>query len=386
VSGSGTIQRLGPGEFRVWLSAGRADTGKRIRVSERVTGSYRDAQRRLAALKADLDSGRLIAQKAQTLAGFVESWWPSKSTSLSPTTARDQRRLLDVVILPAIGSRPLQRLTGAEIAAFLRVHIERGRVHRAASAYILLRHILRSAVKLGLIARSPLEGVPKPKPPYREMKIISGGDWQRALALLRERKSPWLTPFHVAITTGARRSEVAALRWQDFDPGKSTLRVQRAIHKLRPGEIIVREPKTARSRRTIALDGGTVSLLVEHRRESEHVAAMFGRKLRPTDYIFARTDGQPWPPDAYSRAWYRVTSELGLKGLRLHDLRHSAASLMLAAGVPVQLVAARLGHSSPAVTLNVYSHAVEGGDAAAAEKLAAMLNVDGGTRPALTGA
>ncbi len=375
MSGSGTITEIEKGKlYRVFLSAGKGPDGKYVRLSETVHGPFRAAQTRLGTLRASVDSGVYVARKAETVAGFVARWWPAKSTSLAPTTVRGQQGLLNGLILPAIGNRPLQRLTGQEISSMLTAIVERGHTPRAVSVYTLLRHILRSAVKMGALGRSPMDGVPQPKPNYREMKILAPTDWRRLRDHLTSRESHWTPLFTLAITSGLRRSELAGLRWGDLDEEAGILTVRRAVHKLQPGQFIVRKPKTARSRRAVALDQGTLATLAVHRAAADNVAGMVGRAVQPVDYIFARGDGTPWPPEAFSLAWRRLTASLGIRGVRFHDLRHSAASLMLAGGVPVQLVSARLGHASAGFTLNTYAHALPGAQVEAAEKLAAILN------------
>ncbi len=375
MSGQGTITEIEKGKvYRLFLSAGKGPDGKYVRITETVHGSFRAAQSRLGAVRNKLDTGAHVARKAETVGDFIARWWPAKSASLAPTTARCYRDLIDGHILMAIGNCPLQRLTGQDISAMLTAIISRGHTPRAASTHGVLRIILRSAVKMGALGRNPMDGVPQPRPPYREMKILAPADWRRVRDHFTSRESHWTPFFTLAITSGLRRSELAGLRWGDLDTESGILTVRRAVHKLQPGEFIVREPKTARSRRAVALDQGTLSVLATHRKQVDTVAGMFGRSVQPADYIFASADGNPWSPQAASRAWRKLTASLGIRGVRFHDLRHSAASLMLAAGVPVQLVSARLGHASAGFTLTVYAHALPGAEAEAAEKLAGILN------------
>ena len=375
MSGAGTITEIEKGKlYRVFLSAGRGPDGKYVRISETVHGTFRAAQTRLGTLRASLESGAYVARKAETVEAFVARWWPAKSTSLAPTTVEGYRAIIDGQILPALGSKPLQKLTGQEISATLTAIVDRGHTPRAISTHAVLRLILREAVKMGALGRNPMDGVPQPRRPHHEMKILPPADWRRCREYLIRRESHWTPLFTLAITGGLRRSELSGLRWGDLDTETGILTVRRAVHKLKPGEFIVREPKTARSRRGVALDKGTLAVLAAHRESADKAAEMFGRTVQPGDYIFARGDGTPWPGEAFSLAWRRTIAALGIRGVRFHDLRHSAASLMLAGGVPVQLVSARLGHSSPAITLGVYAHALPGASQDAAEKLAAILN------------
>ncbi len=381
MSGAGSITKLANGDHGVWVSAGvNPDTGKRVRIFERVSGTYRQAQTRLAAMRSDIDAGRYIASGPETFGAFIERWWPQKAQALAPTTAQGYRHLLDRVILPKLSKRPIQKIAVGEIAGLLAFHIERGRVGEADHAFVLLRHIFRKAVQMGAIAKSPLNGLERPKSPHREMNIISPADWGRVRQHLAKCESWWLPAFHLAITSGLRRSEIAGLKWQDLDADRGLIVVRRAVHALRAGQWIEREPKSERSRRVVALDRGTVDVLLDHRRASERVAKMFGREMFPADFMFARSDGQPWEPDAYSRAWRAVCKRVNLPGIRMHDLRHSAASYLLASGIAPHVVSERLGHSKVAFTMQIYGHVLPTQQAEAAERLADIL---GGKRLAL---
>lgn len=211
---------------------------------------------------------------------------------------------------------------------------------------------------------------------------LSPADWGKVRQHLIDRRSWWLPAFHLAITSGMRRSEIAGLKWQDVDADRGVVVVRRAVHALRAGQWIEREPKSERSRRVVALDRGTVHVLLEHKRACERTAELFEHALSASDFMFAKSDGQPWEPDAYSRAWRAVCKRLGLPGLRFHDLRHSAASLLLASGIAPHVVSERLGHAKVSFTMQVYGHVLPTQQAEAAERLAGIL---GGTQnvPAL---
>lgn len=384
MSGQGTIEKLPDGTFRLWISAGRDDVGKYRRISERFGGSYRDAQRRLAALRADVDSGRYIARRKGTLAGFVEAWWPAKVASIAPTSARGYRQSLDSYILPSLGQRDLQKLSGAEISATLGQLTERGKFRSAEATYIVLKIVLNAAIKQGALARSPLAGVERPKVARRELTVLTPADWQRVREYLEARESWALGPLTVALTSGVRRSELSGLQWRDVDFEKGILHVRRAYHVLKGKPGFYREPKSERSRRAIALDARTVDTLRAQRVDAERTAAMFARKVADTDPVFARADNTPWPPDTFSGVWQRIAKTFGLD-VRLHDLRHTSATLLLGANVPVQLVSQRLGHASAGFTLSTYAHVMPGAATEAAEKLAAILN-EPRRVPALTAA
>ena len=377
MSGAGSITKLPNGEHGVWLSAGTdPDTGKRVRIFERVPGTYRAAQTRLAAMRADVDSGRYVARRAETLSAFIESWWGAKRASIAPTTQRGYRRLIDTHILPAMGGKAIQRVSGADVSAMIGKLTAREKLRTAEQLYLVAGIIFNAAVKQGTIGRSPMAGVERPRPERRELHVLSADDWGRVREYLEKRESWTLRPLALLLTTGLRRSELCGLQWGDVDFARGLLYVRRSYHSLSTSFRGYRKPKTAGSKRAIALDGHTLDMLRAHRADAVRTAEMFGRPLPDSAPLFTiNADGGPISPDSLTGAWRRIAKALGLN-VRLHDIRHSSATLLLAAGVPVQLVSQRLGHASAGFTLSVYAGVLPGAQHDAAEKLAALL--DGG--------
>jgi integrase len=178
---------------------------------------------------------------------------------------------------------------------------------------------------------------------------------------------------HLAATCGARRGELCALRWQHIDWNASALTIGRAIVAVKGG-LIEKDTKTHAARR-IALDPATLAVLAEQRDQANARASVAGVDLPTSAYVFStEPDGSiPWTPTTVTK-WFQATREaLGIENVRLHDLRHFAATRLLAAGVPVRTVSGRLGHANAATTLTVYAHFLEASDQAAAEVMGALL-------------
>lgn len=178
---------------------------------------------------------------------------------------------------------------------------------------------------------------------------------------------------HLAAATGARRGELCALRWSDIDFEAKTLTISRSIVEAAHSALVEKDTKTHGSRR-IALDDGTVIALLEHRVDREAAATAADATYTRHSYLFSRSvDGsKPWPPNDVTKAFVRVRDRCGV-GNRLHDLRHFAATRLLAAGVSVRTVSGRLGHANAATTLGVYAHFLEASDRDAAATLGALL-------------
>lgn len=179
--------------------------------------------------------------------------------------------------------------------------------------------------------------------------------------------------FTILATTGLRRGEGLGLRWSDVDLGEGRLAVRQTLLAVN-NHIEFGEPKTHRSRRTVDLDPSTVAVLKARRKAQleERAEAGLGRP-RADALIFTDERGDPLHPNLVSRTFRRLVREAGLPTIRLHDLRHSHATLALQAGVHVKIVSERLGHSSVTITLDTYSHAIPGLQRDAAEKVAALI-------------
>ncbi len=177
----------------------------------------------------------------------------------------------------------------------------------------------------------------------------------------------------MAFATGLRRGELLALRWSDVDLAGGRLSVRRSLERV-GGEIRTKEPKTARSRRTVALPTFAITAL-RTRKDDQHrnLAVLFGdleaRRRQREGWVFDRIDGEPWDPGAFSLAFYRLIRRAKLPAVRFHDLRHSYGTLALAAGTDLKTISAALGHSTISTTANIYLHAVESLQQEAADRI-----------------
>jgi len=163
-----------------------------------------------------------------------------------------------------------------------------------------------------------------------------------------------------------RRSELLALRWQDIDSILGQIYVNRSVHVLKGSRVHFRTPKTAKGRRTIALTPSTLLMLADYRKRKEVEALLLGRPIPDSDLLFGDLEGKPVLPSTLTHAWSRIVKKAGLKQIRLHDARHTHASLMLKQGIHPKIVQERLGHSSITITLDTYSHVAPGLQQAAA--------------------
>ena len=182
------------------------------------------------------------------------------------------------------------------------------------------------------------------------------------------KNSPYYVLFYAALFTGMRRSELLALRWQDVDFIFSQVYVSRSLHVLKGGKVVFKSPKTASGRRTVALPPSAILLLEEHKEKQALDRAMLGIPLKDDDLVFSHLEGKPLLPNTVTHAWIKLVRRTGLKCIRLHDARHTHASLMLKQGTHPKIVQERLGHASIQITLDTYSHVAPGLQEAAATR------------------
>ncbi len=243
-----------------------------------------------------------------------------------------------------------------------------GVVHR------VLRKACNDAVVWGLLPRSPLVGVKPPRAEGTEMRTWTPEEVREFLTAVTDDRlyALWV----LVLSTGMRRGEVAGLRWSDVDLDAQVLAVRQTRVSV-AGEVHASDPKTRASRRQISLDQLVVSVMRAHRRHQLEERLAWGPAWVDSGYVFTREDGGPLHPERITVLFGRLVEETGLPKIRLHDLRHTSASLALAAGIHPKIMSERLGHASVAITLDLYSHVTPGLQTEAAEKLGAMILGDG---------
>lgn len=378
----GHIVKRGKNSYAVVVSLGfDAKTSKYRQSWTTVRGTKRDAEKKLAELQHQLDQGLFIRPAKTTLAAYLEQWLGSYARpNLGPRTTEGYSTIVRRHIVPELGSYTLTQLKPERIQRYYGDMLDHGRSDcegglsaRTVRHHAMVLHkALETAVAWGLLARNPADAVPPPKAQRPEWHLFTDGDARHFLEVAR---SSHLYPvFHVAISTGMRRSEILALRWCDIDLERSQAYVNRALHQLRGGETVVRQPKTAKGRRMVALSQGTVDVLRRHRGKSEAEAALFGRAIAEDDLVFSNSNGSVVRPDNVTKTWARIAKKCNLSGVRFHDARHLHASLLLKQGVHPAVVQSRLGHASIATTIDLYSHVAPGLQEAAAKRFDELLS------------
>ena len=289
--------------------------------------------------------------------------------------------VLDRYLLPNLGATPLAKLQPALLDLFYR-GLRDGKANhgRPLSPSTIrrihgtLRRALTQGVRWGQLPVNPAANASPPRVPLVDIKPPAPADVAGLFALANESDPDLATFVIVAAATGARRSEVLALRWSDVDLEGGTVSISRGL-VMGPDGLVEKDTKTHQSR-TVALDPTTLGVLEGHRVRAVDRAALCGSELPSSGHLFTRSvDGStPWFPDSVSRSFQGLCRKTGLSGVRLHDLRHYVATRLLTSGVDVRTVAGRLGHRNPSTTLNVYAAFVAESDRDAANVLGRLFD------------
>jgi integrase len=371
-------QKHGSWGYTVDLGPGlnpKGDHVERRQLTRFGFGTKKEAERALAEVLDAAARGTAVAVNSTTVAAFLREWLQTKvADQVRPTTAASYSAHVEQYFIPKLGHIRLRDLQPHHVETALReIQAERSmkpatlrRVHAS------LRSALGTAVRLRLIPANPAMNVslPSVKRPH-----VRPWEPEELGAFLDRADRDELGPaFQLLAATGLRRGEALGLRWADVELEKARLFVRQQVITVtakyaRPcslcggdhGRLAFGRPKTASGEdRLVDLDPHTVGVLLAHRLEQDERRRAFDGGYAEHGLVFPRPDGTPLHPDRLSDRFVELSEELGLRRVRLHDLRHGQASLMLAAGVDIVVVSKRLGHSSVAITSDTYTHLLPG--------------------------
>ena len=320
-----------------------------------------------------------IEPSREKLGPFLDKWLIAIRPNIRASAWASFESHVRIYLKPNLGHVQLQQLTPTDVDLMTaRLLDGEGRNGRRPLSPTTVRRILATlhsamayAVRKRKLDRNPASAADRPRSARVEMSTWTAEELGRFLERVHDHRLATL--FTVLATTGLRRGEGLGLRWSDLDLDAGRLAVRQTLLAIN-NHVTVGEPKTARSRRTVDLDPATVSVLRTHRKAQleERAEVGLGRPRRD-GLVFTDQRGEPLHPNAVSRTFSRLVADAQVPVIRLHDLRHTHATLSLQAGVHVKIVSERLGHSSVTITLDVYSHAIPGLQRDAAAKVAALI-------------
>lgn len=342
----------------------------------------KEAERMLADLVKRHHDGDYRPPDKITLGEYLERWLPTQRQPLAASTFSSYERNIRLHVLPYIGSISLQRLAPEDLDSLYATLLAEGRHNKdggplAAKTVRLVHAVIHKALadahRKGSVPRNiaDLADAPKISASARpHMRAWNADELRRFFELIEDH--PLYAAFYVKANTGMRRGEVLGLTWGIIDFDNARLSVTQNV-TAPDYQIIVSDVKSAQSLRTIDLDERTVQVLRSWRKRQLELYLQTGARADDSGFVFAKLNGDPLHPDFFSQSFERLVAKLDLPRIRFHDLRHTHATLLLKAGVPVKVVSERLGHASVAFTMQVYQHVLPGMQADAAATFGDMV-------------
>lgn len=367
-NGEGTISQRSDGRWEAKLTL---PGGKRRAFYGR---TKQEAAKKLRAALQAKDSNLPIPSERLTVERFFTDWLETLKPRVKSGTLERYEVDVRLRVIPNLGKRKLVSLSAADLQLLYSQCLESGlsptsvrNLHRVISA------ALTQAVKWSMVVRNVASLASAPKANKKEMAVLNREQASHFLEVAKGHRLEAL--FSLAITSGMRQGELLALKWKDVDLEAGSLQVRTTLRRTKDG-FVFSEPKTARSRRNVVLSQTALAALRHHRIAQNTERLGLGAIWEDNDLVFANEVGRPIEAqNVYNRSFKRILKQAGLPAIRFHDLRHTAATLMLGQGVHPKVVSDLLGHATVAITLDLYSHVLPTMHKEAAGKMDAIFGM-----------
>lgn len=362
--------------FRVDAGVNPA-TGKRRQMLRQGFKTKREAETALAAAQQSVEQGSVVSKSTMKLGEFLDEWLASQQGRLKASTHHSYV-ITSKRIRSGLGHVQVQALAPLQIESFYSDLLDHGRADGTGlspktvrNTHTVLRKALSDAQRLGLVHRNAADAARGPSVERPEFTVWSSEELQQFFAAAESNRLS--AAFVMLATTGLRRGEVLGVRWRDLDLDARTLSVVQTVTNV-DGQLVFGKPKTSRSVRQISIDERTASLMRQHRRaQREDQLAIGPDWCNDGDLAFTDETGGPIRPEWFSKEFGRLVAASGVPRIRLHDVRHTYATIALKTGIPAKVVSEHLGHSTIAITLDLYSHVTPGIDREATDKISAAM-------------
>lgn len=377
------------GTWTYAFSVNKAD-GSRRQVTKGGFATKKECESALTDRMADFGASPTAAVEPSKMAlerYLRDEWLPVIDAALKPSTATSYRDLVEAYVIPHLGDLRLCDVTQGQVAKLYTTLRTSGRRRARKNGdqslsestvrhvHVVLSAAFGHAVEAGLLRHSPIAALPRksrPKQTSHTKPEIQVWTAEQAQTFIEATAGDRLgAMFDLDLNTGLRRGELVALRWDDVDLDRGTLAVRR--NRVTVNYAVSEGTPKSRTARVVDIDAETVAMLRRHRRRQLEERMAWGEAWTETGLVFTRQDGTALHPQTATWHFHRLARAAGVPVLRLHDLRHTHATLGLAAGVPPKVMQERLGHSSIQITMDLYSHVIPGMQADAAAKIAGLL-------------
>ncbi len=335
-----------------WVGSVTLDNGKRKVFYGK---TKKEAREKMNKALYEQKQGMLVATPRQTVEQFLMQWLDGHRSSIRSRTHERYEEYVRLHIVPVIGHIQLQKLTAQHIKALYSKKLDEGLSPTTVnSLHGVLHKALEDAVKWELVVKNVSHIVDPPRRAHYEITALTMEQAQKLLETAKGHNMEAL--FMLALTTGMRRGEILALKWQDVSFVEKTIQVRRTFTRTPGHRYVEAETKTKRSRRNIVLPQIVVDLLLQHRVHQAEVKSEAGEHWQERDLVFCTSLGTPLNPNKVLERFKTLLKRAGLPDMRFHDLRHSAATILLTMRIHPKIVQELLGHNQISMTMDIYSH------------------------------
>jgi integrase len=336
--------------------------------------SQGDCRNWIKEMQAKIKEGLTLEGTKTTMGEFLDHWLSTAQYTVRPKTWNQYSQVVRQHILPSLGNIKLSEIRVDQIQSLCNIKLKGGTSPRLVRLiHAVIRRALNYAMQMGLIGRNPALAVTKPILRKKEMKTLTEVEVRTLLLAVKDTRYEAL--YHLAVTTGLRQGELLGLRWSDLDWKARRLKVQRQLQLLPKTGFVFSEPKSAAGRRSILVGPATVEKLQAHFQRQQIERRILGERWKENELIFPSVVGTPMEWRNLVRHFKGILKKAGLPNIRFHDLRHTAATLMLQQGIHPKIVQERLGHSQINLTLDTYSHVLPDMQEEVAEKMDEMFTL-----------
>jgi len=319
----------------------------------------KDAADWLLKTRNDYKNGLRVEGTKIIFTDFLDDWLETKKTHVAEQTWSYYSQIVRDYIKPKLGMFTLRELSTRRIQFFYNHLVEQEVGLRTIEKnHSIIHASLNYAVKYGLIPTNPDAFTDPPKPKKKEMKYLNVEEVKQLLQVAKENNDRNYALYYLAIVTGMRQGELLGLQWKNVDLERGVIKINQNLKRLPTGKLVFGKPKTKTSIRSIAIGDETIEVLKEQKQRIERECNDENLKelWKEMDLVFPSTIGTPIDPTNILKKFRQSLKQAKLPRIRFHDLRHTAASLMLNNGIDVLVASRRLGHAKPSITLDVYGH------------------------------
>lgn len=366
----GTITKKGK-KWYIVVDIGKDENGRRKQKWFSGYRTKKEAEKDLAKIITELENKTFILPEKITFKEHLEYWMENHvKVNLSPTTIWGYDSIIKKHINPILGHIELQKLRPVDIQQYYNIKKDELSGKTLTQHHRVIRKALDYAYKLQMIPNNPADAVEPPKPKKYKAKVLTREEIKALLKALEGDKLE--VPINLCLALGLRRGELLALKWEDINFKEGTIHIRRNL--VRAGnKLVLKEPKSETSNRLLKLSPTLLKMLKKHRKKQLELKMLLGELFEDNNFVFTKNNGELINPATFSHQFSDFLKKNNLPQIRLHDLRHTNATLMLQSNIAPKIASNRLGHSTITITMDLYSHVLTDMEEETAKKLDEIL-------------